>query len=253
MIFNLVSARLSALPELDSSYPRDISGVVAFPYTSTEVTFEVRLAREGIPKACTYQWYVNGAAVPDSDSPGFSYTVKANGTAQIYCEVSNGLGQVLRSRTATVTGRAAKQLLYDRGQEFADISGGWLAFDSGAADDPDYYGAAEKQSGKLHMTAKKSACYGGRCVTAAKLDLRNYTTLVFSGYAWGKVTAALAAGQGEGDILIHKESSPYNTSTGWSGTLTLDVSNQDEGYVMALAGPAQSADCYGEITQIWLE
>ena len=249
MIFNPLMPPARRQPELDGAYPLDIPGTVEFPYGGKTVTFAVKVSRAGWPRELHYTWYVDGKAQPDSDSAAFTWRVNAGGTVQVFCQVTNGTDQPVVSRTATVTGRAAKTLLYDRGQEGVS----WDALDSGAADDPDYYGAAQKQTGKLRLTAKKNACYGGRCVTADRLDLRNYTTLGVTGYAWGKLTVAVASGQGEAAVLTHRESGAYNVSTGWSGTVTLDITDLDEGYPMVLAGPAQSADCYGEITEVYLE
>lgn len=251
MIFNIIPVRTRVVPELDPGFPADMEA--AFPYGGGTAVLQVKIARQGFPRNYHYRWFVDGEEVPGSDSPVFSLAVDTNGTHAVFCQVSNGLEQQVRSRTAVVTARAARQYLYRQGEEFASITGLWAALASGTSFYDAYFGAAQKQQEQLYLTAKIDQCYGGRCVTEKALDLRNYTKLCFDAYAWGKVTAALASGQQEKDILLHKASTPYNLTTGWSGILELDITDLDSGYPMALAGPAQSSDCYAEIHSVWLE
>ena len=278
MIFNVVSARLYALPELDSTYPKDISGTVSFPYTGTEKTFEVKIAKDGNPKTYTYQWYVNDIAVANSNSPTYTHTVKTNGTTKIYCEVSNGLGEVVKSREASVTGKAAKQYLYNKGDQCTAVTGGWVAsarmpYNGKVAPSVSFGNPMSLSIYSGPNNNSNPDQTGGCAETKNGIDLSNYSTLKFLvTYCDFETTWGSAAGGDNplahlgvtpnltGTVSLSKYAQIKNSASYWeSGTDTIysvDVSsfnNIQDVIVGIRTGNGKGSFAIMHVSEIWLE
>lgn len=251
MIVTVGSYRPRRVPVLDAEFPQDIAEPVPFPYLGISITFQVKFLR-GNPNRYTYRWYVNGAEIEKTNSPTFIYILKSNGVSKVYCEVDNGYGNIVRSRTATVTGAAAKQYLYSRGNQYTEETGGWIAINSGIPSYESYFGSAELMDGKMYMSAKQDQSYGGRCATVKRIDVTNYKSISFDCYAYGKVAVAIGSDQTPDGIIVEKRSTW--THSGWSGILTIDVSDKtEEVYILCLAGPSQNTADYAEVYEVWME
>ena len=124
----IATMTVNKAPVLDESYPADVSVDV-----TNGATFTVNVSDEGYPASLTYQWYVDGSAV--SGATGTSYTIAsaAKGTTSVYCIVSNGIHSVT-SRTAKLT--ATKLWLFDNGNQYNDVTGGWTGGVTGSAISP---------------------------------------------------------------------------------------------------------------------
>lgn len=122
MIFNVVSARLYALPELDSGYPQDAS--VSYDYGGSKTaTFKAEIANHGNPAEYNYQWFMDEIPV-GTDSAEYTAEVSAEGTHEIYCQVSNKAGTVT-SRKATLTAQCNDLTLIDVSPKVAVSGSGY--------------------------------------------------------------------------------------------------------------------------------
>lgn len=278
MILNVGPYRRKRLPELNSNYPQDISGTVSFPYVGTAKTFEVKIAKDGKPKTYTYQWYVDNDAVPGATGATFVYTVKTNGTKKIHCEVSNGLGEVVKSRTASVTGRAAKQYLYNKGDQCTAVTGGWLAsarmpYNGKVAPSVSFGNpmALSIYSGPNNNSNPDQT--GGCAETKNGIDLSNYSTLKFLvTYCDFETTWGSAAGGDNplahlgvtpnltGIVSLSKYVQIKNSASYWeSGTDTIysvDVSsfnNIQDVIVGIRTGNGKGSFAIMHVSEIWLE
>lgn len=122
MIFNVVSARLYALPELDGGYPQDASASYDYGGSKT-ATFKAEIAAHGNPAEYNYQWYMDNNPV-GTDSAEYTAEVSAEGTHEIYCQVSNKAGTVT-SRKATLTAKCNDLTLIDVSPKVAVSGSGY--------------------------------------------------------------------------------------------------------------------------------
>lgn len=116
--------KAKALPVLNPNFPADVSTRVS---STANVTFEVEIAKHGYPAEYTYKWYqVNSNGTTSVlKSTGDSHTypsLLSAGTWGIYCEVTNEAGTI-RSRTATL--KVERAWLYNSGDEYKGITGGF--------------------------------------------------------------------------------------------------------------------------------
>ena len=91
-------------PELDASYPQDVTKI-----DGETATFTVKISSPGNPASYTYQWYKKASASAMAGkidkATASSYSVKTNAAlnqSQYYCVVTNREGSSI-SRTATLT------------------------------------------------------------------------------------------------------------------------------------------------------
>lgn len=278
MILNAGPYRRKRLPVLNSSYPQDISGTVSFPYVGTEKAFEVKIEKDGKPKTYTYQWYVNDIAVPGANSPTYTHTVKTNGTTKIYCEVSNGLGEAVKSRVASVTGKAAKQYLYNKGDQCTDVTGGWLASArmpyNGQVAPSVYFGNPMTMNIYSGPNNNSNPNNTGGCVeTKNGVDLTNYSTLKFLvDYCNFQATFGSAAGGDNamaqlgvtpnltGTISLSKYAQIKNSASYWETDIdtiySVDVSgftNIQDVIVAIRTGNGNGSFAIMHVSEIWLE
>ena len=122
MIFNVISARLYALPVLDSNFPVDVAAEYDYG-SSTSATFNVEIEKNGNPAQYSYQWYLDGEPVGDNSA---SYTAEfdTEGSHEVYCKVSNNAGSVT-SRTAAVSVNCKNLILIDVSPKVAVSGSGY--------------------------------------------------------------------------------------------------------------------------------
>lgn len=278
MILNAGPYRRKRLPVLDSNYPQSISETVSFPYTGTKKTFEVRIAKDGKPKSYTYQWYVDGVAVSGATDATFDYTVKSNGTRKVYCEVSNGLGEVVKSRVASVTGKAAKQYLYNKGDQCTAVTGGWLAsarmpYNGKVAPSVSFGNPMSLSIYSGPNNNSNPDQTGGCAETKNGIDLSNYSTLKFLvDYCDFRATWGSAAGGDNplaqlgvtpnltGTVSLSKYAQIKNSASTWvtdTDTIySVDVSsfnNIQDVIVGIRTGAGKGSYAIMRVSEIWLE
>lgn len=122
MIFNVISARLYALPVLDSNFPGDVTAEYDYG-SSTSATFNVEIEKNGNPAQYSYQWYLDGEPVGDNSA---SYTAEfdTEGSHEVYCKVSNKAGTVT-SRMAAVSVNCKNLILIDVSPKVAVSGSGY--------------------------------------------------------------------------------------------------------------------------------
>lgn len=76
----------------------------------------------------SYQWYLNGTAVPAQTNSSFSFIVPS-GSSTVYATVYNSAGTSVNTSTATVTGSLTGLPVYEPFTEYASLIGGSNAFD----------------------------------------------------------------------------------------------------------------------------
>jgi hypothetical protein len=128
MIFNVISARLYALPVLDSNFPGDVAAEYDYG-SSTSATFNVEIEKNGNPAQYSYQWYLDGEPVGDNSA---SYTAEfdTEGSHEVYCKVSNKAGAVT-SRTAAVSVNCKNLILIDVSPKVAVSGSGYSQQENG--------------------------------------------------------------------------------------------------------------------------
>ena len=88
------------LPVLSASLPADVSLVEA---AGASASFSIQIQTPGRPAEYTFQWYLDGAAIPGAT--GLSCTVgglSSAGSHTVYCRVTSKAGSV-SSRAAALT------------------------------------------------------------------------------------------------------------------------------------------------------
>lgn len=227
------------LPILNEGFPVDTS--VSYDYGgNTSATFRVEVAIEGRPKAYSYQWYVDDVAVSGANSATFTKTdCDTEGSYSVYCKITNKAG-VVTSRKATLTVTIAPITLYSSGNEYADITGGWVGTSSGGK------GSYTKNSTSLQMSATAGQTLGARFYTGNKIDLTYFDTL--------KATYSAANQYGQLHLAVDEITTEgtgggfkalVSSSDGQSGTLSLDVSKLSGLYYVIVIGGTG----YGNITK----
>ena len=129
MIFNVISARLFALPALDSSYPMDVTA--SYDYgSSTSATFEVVIKKDGNPSQYNYQWFMDGNPV-GTNAPTFTAEgLNAEGTHVVDCQISNKAGTII-SRKAALTVKCNDLTLIDVSPKVAVSGSGYSQQENG--------------------------------------------------------------------------------------------------------------------------
>lgn len=122
MIFNVISARLFALPVLDSNFPGDVAAEYDYG-SSTSATFNVEIEKNGNPAQYSYQWYLDGEPVGDN-SASYIAEFDTEGSHEVYCKVSNKAGAVT-SRTAAVSVNCKNLILIDVSPKVAVSGSGY--------------------------------------------------------------------------------------------------------------------------------
>ena len=259
MIFNIGGGQPKKLPVLNASYPADASTSLNYG-GSASATFGVKIATDGMPKRCTYQWYLNGDAIPGETGSSCTVKISAEGTYSVHCVVTNKAGSVT-SRTATLTATYTTRYLFYSGDQMETVTGGWEAANHGAqiasSWDDDYYGAASVDSALNVTTAKIVDVYGGRCYTKKKVDLTKYSKLRFNYSTYGRVRFAVS-NDPMSDTFVKSGHVSLQYTNYWdtkTGTFDLDVSGlSGEYYIVIIGGTGGAYDTMSaSISRAWAE
>ena len=226
------------LPVLDESYPQDASVTVV-----QDGTFEVKIAEPGYPDSYTYQWYKNGEKVDGATEASYSFYRSLEGTDTVYCEVTNKVGTVT-SRTATFT--ANRLYLYHSGNQYADVTGGWVAARSGANSNEGYLSSLTHNSDHMYILGHKNQ-YVGAAGTSNKLDLSRHTKVT----AYAKTTsgkmlvASTLNGFNAGALATKYIPSSYSN-------ISIDISKIDSGHIVFDANANDETGFETWVTSVWL-
>lgn len=208
------------LPVLNATYPQNAS-----VYVTDTATFEAKIAETGYPDSYTYQWYKNGVKVAGATKSSYSFYQSTEGTATVYCEVTNDAGTV-KTRTATFT--ANRIYLYNTGDPCSAVHGGWVAARSATSND-DYARGLTLYSDKMVITSRINERDGG-CATAWSIDLSKHTKLTVEantdGGSWFGVTSQIQ------DFNTHIKASMAISA--WISTM--DITNIDVGHIAFFVG-----------------
>jgi len=211
-------------PTLNSNYPADTTVV-----KGTSVTSKVTISTAGNPASYTYQWYKNGSAVSGATSSSYTFTPTTTGTTTVYCKVTNSAGTVT-SRTATIT--ATDLLLYDVGNQYTSVTGGWIKYE---ADVTVTFNSANIKFADAYGTTNKAAIY-----TSNKIDVTNYNKLIIEGTDLSYIKIGLT------DTNTAVSPSFVVSST----TTEVDISSIRGNYYVSIAATYASS---ARITKIYLE
>ena len=108
------------LPVLNANYPSDIT----INDNQSVPTFTIMIQEHGKPSKYTYQWYVNGEAVPGETEPSFTKTeLPTKGTYTVFCVVKNSAGTVT-SRTAILNIDMLPSYSFDNSHTMLDDGNG---------------------------------------------------------------------------------------------------------------------------------
>jgi hypothetical protein len=225
------------LPVLNGSYPENVSAFVG-----SSVTFQVVTSEDGYPASYSYQWYLNGAAVPGATGTSFNHYRSLEGSDTVYCIVTNEVGSV-KSRDAVLT--ANRLYLYNYGDQCAGITGGWVPavervsaerYDQGLTHTDTY----------MHLLSRVNE-YNAGCGTSRAIDLSKQTKLSALVNTDNTVSAMIVSSQ-----LYHFNA--YAIATGSlpkQGTVSIDISNVNSGhitFVVSATPKAHNSDIYA----VWL-
>lgn len=247
-----VSSRIATLtvtqsypPTLDDSFPKDATLTIG-----ESVTCEVVILDEGEPAVYTYQWYKDGAAV-GANSSSYSFTPDKAGKSTLYCEVANSAGKVT-SRTATIT--AKNKALYEAGDQYNDITGGWGSSGWSSGYSPYSISAPTINTSGITLQGAGSS----KLVTAGtgnKIDLRNVNTLYVTVDSYGITNPYESA-----VFAVNREKKVAPEGTGYTmtamvkitktGEIALNVGSINEGYVVVFL---HSGSATVRITKIRME
>ena len=224
---------VNRLPVLDENYPADASTTIG-----NACEFKVTVSEEGYPDSYTYQWYKNGKAVSGETKSSYSL-YPSLGATTVYCKVTNGAGTV-DSRTATI--QTSARMLYNYGNHYSELTGGWVAAKPGS-NSSDSYGKGFYDADTFMSITGREEHYGCGCGTAKMLDLSRYTKLC------ARVKSSTAAYMHVSSQLQHfSEYSKASYYLPADADISLDISNIDSGYIAFEAYPG-SAWIYA----VWLE
>ena len=211
-------------PTLNPNYPQDATVV-----KGTSVKSEVRISASGNSTSYTYQWYKDDSPISGATSPSYNFTPTVEGTTTVYCAVTNSAG-IVTSRTATIT--ATEMYLYNDGNQYTSITGGWIknesdisiTFNSNSIDFADVYG-----------TTNKAAMF-----TSNKIDVTKYSRLIIKGSTLDNISIGVTSS--------NNTSSP--TFIASSTSTELDISTVSGSFYVCVAATAAPASA--KITKIYL-
>lgn len=227
-------------PVLDASYPSD--DTVEF---NRSVTSEVKIAEPGNPAEYTYQWYVNDTPITGATDVAYTFSPGAIGAYTLRCDVTNAAGTVT-SRTATIT--ASELFLYNSGNEYTAVTGGWVA----TTDDYENGGSKRAPTVTKNSTYMYMEPYGvstegwvGTLRTSNAVDLSQFNTLYFDLEApggWTDLYFGVSSDNSSFESCI--EQGGMDDDVGFSRqTFTIDISGLDGSYYVAFCAYTASDDC----------
>lgn len=225
-------------PTLNASYPADATVTV-----TSNGTFKVEIAEAGYPNDYTYQWYVNGEKVSGATKSSYSFTRSTEGSSTVYCEVTNTAGTV-KSRTAKLT--ANRLYLYNKGNQYSSVTGGWVAARSGSNSADGYVNSLTHASDHMSINGRKNEWVGG-AGTKNKLDLSKHTRVnaIVSSTA-GYMRVASTVNGFDAGTLAYK-SIPSTTST-----ISIDISKISAGHIVFDALANYDTGYSTWVTAVWL-
>lgn len=245
-----------SLPVLDANYPADKS--IKFDEgSSTRATFNVSIAKDGDPAEYSYQWHVNNKPVEGAVYESYTHTVYSECEDEIFCRVSNAAGYV-DSRVATMTANYTVLYLYNKGDEYTKVTGGWC-FDDAVA-----YGNVLRGDTWLECRATVYSCFGRYCYTRNKIDLTNYNRIYF--YFDGIETGTYAFLSKTLGVPTASTIENRYPSDHWAGNwiapkqFSIDISGlTGEHYPIVVAGPrvmnggVKNDHAWFFLSKVWLE
>jgi hypothetical protein len=83
------------------------------------LTFTCTVSGGTVP--CSYQWYLNGVAVSGATGASWTFTPSSTGSYSIYVEVTDSVGAMATSNTATVTVNGAPSVTISPGSATLDV------------------------------------------------------------------------------------------------------------------------------------
>lgn len=231
MIFNITNGPGRKVPILDPAYPQDVS----VTKVGTSATFQVVIAKDGIPDEYTFQWYYDDVAV--DGATGINYTrAAAIGTHKVHCMVTNKAGSV-KSRTATVS--ATILYLYNSGDLCTAATGGWKGTGVALNDIYTTKGVPKVTKNSTNMVVEPNAskaCSSGIYHTVNKINLSGYSKLYFDGILYSNGANKVHASVGVWSAIGEKAGS--NRVALYQGlgdaVRTIDVSNLNGSYYIGV-------------------
>lgn len=224
------------VPSLNSSYPKNVSKNV-----TENATFEVKISESGYPDAYTYQWYKDGKAVSGATKSSYTLSQTTEGTATVYCEVTNGAGTV-KTRTATYT--ANRIYLYNKGDKCSAVTGGWVAARSSSSADG-YINGLTFGDDYMSVISKNNE-YSGGCGSSWAINLSKHTRLNVlantDGSSWFGVSSQLSG--------FDTHTKATKSLTGYT-TTSLDISSVDSGHIVFYVS-GSGASRATKVHSVWL-
>lgn len=240
------------LPVLSDDYPADKT-VKFDDGSSGSATFYVGIETHGVPNNYSYQWYVNNVPVEGAVYESYTHTVYSECEDEIFCRVSNAAGYV-DSRVATLDATYTVLYLYNSGNEYTKVTGGWC-FDNAVA-----YGTVLRGDTWLECRAIQYTCFGRYCYTRNKIDLTNYNRIYF--YFDGIEAATYAFLSKTLGIPTASTIENWYPSDHWTGNwiaqkqFSIDISGlTGEYYPIVVAGPCVKGNDHAWffLKRVWLE
>lgn len=213
-IFNFNLKESFVLPELNDTYPKDITTIA-----SGSTSFEVSFSSQGYPAEYTYQWYVDGAVVDNANNATYVRDISSDtGTHSIYCTVKNKAGTVT-SRVATLTIQHVLTVTSNKGASITATNSEGNSV-SGTCND----------SGVANLTLNS----GAWTITATSSSVSNSTSVIMDSNKSLPLIANMVPAfdySGSYEILNDDNSATTASSGNWkirfltSGTLTITELN----------------------------
>ena len=219
-------------PVLNASYPADVT---LNDGSTTSATFKVQIDTAGNPASYTYQWYVDGAAVPAATNA--TYTMSGLTTAAthtVYCKVTNAAGTV-QSRTATLS--VKHTLLYNAGNQYTSVTGGWAAYaykispSGSTAQKPELTVGSNNLKIGFAKNSADPSYRAGSLFVENEMDVTNFSELEIN---VSEYSADCGVSVGLTKTKANNFVSAASTGISSTGTKTVDVSNLSGKYYIYL-------------------